>query len=177
MHRLFVGIRPPAFVRDALIDTMDDVPDARWQDDDQLHLTLRYIGEVERPVAEDVAVALGSVHVPPLDLRVEELGCFEHRGRVGTLWAGVAPPEPLAALHRKIDAALVRIGLPPERRAYHPHITLARLKAPASAVRHWLAAEALPQPLPFTATAMLLFESHLRRDGASYEVVARYPLG
>ena len=62
MHRLFVAIRPPENVRDQLIDAMDDSPALRWVGDEQLHLTLRFIGEVERPLANDIAAAL---HQPP----------------------------------------------------------------------------------------------------------------
>ena len=54
MHRLFVAIRPPEPIRDLLVDAMDDSPDFRWQQDEQLHLTLRFVGEVERPLAEDL---------------------------------------------------------------------------------------------------------------------------
>ena len=64
MVRLFVALRPPPAIRDMLADAMDGVPQARWQDDEQLHLTLRFIGEVDRPVAEDIAAALGQVHAP-----------------------------------------------------------------------------------------------------------------
>ena len=62
MHRLFVAIRPPEPVLDLLIDTMEGLPSLRWQHEDQLHLTLRFIGEVERPLAEDLAAALSSLH-------------------------------------------------------------------------------------------------------------------
>ena len=61
MHRLFVAIRPPEDIRDLLIDARDDGADFRWQDDEQLHLTLRFVGEVDRPTAEDLAAALGSI--------------------------------------------------------------------------------------------------------------------
>ena len=57
MHRLFVAIRPPASIRDLLIDAMDDGPGLGWVSDDNLHLTLRFIGEVERPLADDSAAS------------------------------------------------------------------------------------------------------------------------
>ena len=58
MHRLFVAIRPPEEIRDLLIDAMADSPELRWVSDDNLHLTLRFVGEVERPLADDIALAL-----------------------------------------------------------------------------------------------------------------------
>lgn len=176
MMRLFVGLRPPAPVRAALIDTMTGVDGAWWQDDEQLHITLRFIGEVEPRMAEDVALALGGVAAPPLALRVDGVGTFDTRGRPKALWAGVISREPLAALHKKLDQALVRIGLPPEGRAYLPHITLARLNASAGAIEPWLAEHAALSSASFAIEHMLLFESHLGRHGASYEAIARYPL-
>src|SRR4051812_41398198 len=127
MHRLFVAIRPPEHIRDILIDAMDDSPDFRWQDDEQLHLTLRFIGEVERPVADDLADALGRIHADRFELRLAGVGRFEQRNS-GALWAGVEPKPPVAALAAKVERACLAVGLEPERRAFHPHITLARWK-------------------------------------------------
>ena len=180
MHRLFVALRPPPAVRAQLAMLHGGVPHARWQDDEQLHLTVRYIGEVERPVAEDVALALGQVHAAAPVIALAGVGAFNKQGRVDALWAGVAPHDALAALHRKVDQALVRIGLAPERRAYLPHITLARLPRSAGvdpAIEQWRARHAALSSDPFTLDALILYESHLGRDGASYARVARYPLG
>ncbi|WP_033922684.1 RNA 2',3'-cyclic phosphodiesterase [Sphingomonas sp. 37zxx] len=176
MHRLFVGLRPPFAVREQLIAAMDGVIGARWQDDDQLHITLRFIGEVERPVAEDVAVALGAIHAAPLTLAIAGVGRFEKRGRTNCVWAGVRPVDAIGRLHRKIDQALVRIGLPPEGRAYLPHVTLARLGGGAGPVERFLADQAALASPPFTLDHFLLFESSLGRDGPIYETIARYPL-
>src|SRR5215212_10189973 len=127
MHRLFVAIRPPELIRDLLIDAMDDSPDFRWQDDEQLHLTLRFVGEVDRPLAEDLAAALGRVRAPRFSVRIKGVGSFDQRNS-GALWAGVEPKEPLAALAAKVERVCLAVGLDPERRAFHPHITLARWK-------------------------------------------------
>ena len=180
MHRLFVALRPPPTIRDALSDVMDGIVGARWQDDDQLHLTMRFIGAVERPEAEDVAAALAAVRAPAPTVTIAGVGQFGARGRSEALWAGLAPHEPLAALHRKVDQALVRIGLEPERRAYLPHITLARLSRELRAgleVDAWLARNAGFSSAPFTLPHLILYESHLGRSGASYEPIARWPLG
>ena len=177
MHRLFVAIRPPEHIRDLLLDTMDDSPDFRWQDDGQLHLTLRFIGEVERPVAEDLADALGRTRAPPFAFRIKGVGRFDQRNS-GALWAGVEPREPLAALAAKIERLCQQCGLEPERRLFHPHITLARWRGHRSreaedfvALRRAIASE------PFAVEAFALFESRLSRHGAHYEEVANYPLG
>lgn len=179
MHRLFVALRPPPAIRATLLDTTEGVLGARWQDDEQLHLTVRYIGEVDRPVAENVAAALAAIHAPAPQVSIHGIGRFERRGRTEALWAGVAPHDALAALHRKVDAALVRVGLPPEARAYLPHITLARLSRGAQAepeVAQWLAAHAALASASFALPHLVLYESHLGRGGATYEPVARWPL-
>lgn len=179
MHRLFVALRPPPQIRSILAQTQCGVPHARWQDDDQLHLTLRYIGEVDRPVAEDIALALGQVHAPAIEVALSGVGAFDKQGRVDALWAGVAPHDALAALHRKADQALIRLGLEPERRAYLPHVTLARLPRSAGgdpAIELWQARHAALASTPFALDAMILYESRLGSDGAQYEPVARYRL-
>jgi 2'-5' RNA ligase len=172
-----VGLRPPAPIRQRLIALMGGVTGARWQTDAQLHLTLRFIGEVDRPVAEDIAAALGSLHFPPIEAALDGVGAFDRRGRINALWAGIRPHDALATLHRKVDQALVRIRLEPERRAYLPHITLARLGSTAGPVDRFLADHAALASEPFTFAHFTLFESHLGSEGAIYEPVERYPLG
>ena len=90
MHRLFVALRPPEDIRDRLIDVMDDGADFRWQSDDQLHLTLRFIGEVERPLANDLVLALASMRAPAFELRLTGLASFDRRSG-GVLFAAIAP--------------------------------------------------------------------------------------
>lgn len=180
MIRLFVALLPPPAIRQSLLDIMEGVPAARWQDDDQLHVTLRFVGEVERPVAEDVAVALSHIVAPVPSVSLAGVGRFEKRGRTDTLWAGVTPHDALAALHRKVDQACVRAGIVPEHRAYLPHITVARLARSAGvdpAIDHWIADHAgMASPL-FPLTHLVLYQSYLGRDGATYDPVARWALG
>ena len=176
MHRLFIGLRPPAPIRAHLLGVMGGVPGARWQSDAQLHLTLRYVGEVERPLAEDIALALGQVHFPAVAASIAGTGQFDSRGRPNAIWAGVRPHDALAQLHRKLDQAMVRLGLEPEHRAYLPHITLARLNGPANIADRYLADHAGLTSPGFIFTHLYLFESTLGRDGANYEAVGRWPL-
>ena len=177
MHRLFVGLRPPRAIRERLLGLMGGVPGARWQDDDQLHLTVRFIGEVGTHLAEDVAAALGSIRHIPFEVQLAGCGMFDdRRGKPNALWAGVSPRESLAALHRKTDQTVVRVGLEPERRAYLPHITLARMPGSAGPIDRWLAEHAALASQPFAIDSMVLYESRLGHGGARYEPVARYPL-
>ena len=176
MHRLFVAIRSPEPIRDLLVDAMDDSADFRWQDEDQLHITLRFVGEVERPVADDLADALTRVRAAPLELRIAGVGRFEQRNS-GALWAGIEPKPPLAALAAKVERACQSVGLVPERRAFHPHVTLARWKGCRTRELHaFLERTRGLSSEPFAADHFILFESRLSRHGAHYEEVACYPL-
>ena len=176
MHRLFVGIRPPEDVIDLLIDAMDDSADFRWQDEGQLHLTLRFIGEVQRPVANDIADTLTRVRAEPFQLRINGVGRFEQRSS-GALWAGVEPKTDVAALAAKVERMCQEVGLEPERRAFHPHITLARWKGRRTReVQDFLERRAGLHSSPFEVDRFVLFESRLSRHGAHYEEVGSYPL-
>ena len=176
MHRLFVAIRPPDRVRDALLDLMGGISGARWQSDEQLHLTLRFVGEVDRHAAEDIHAALGAIHHPPFDLAMSGLGMFDRRGAPATVWAGVSPPEPVHALHKKVDQAIARVGIEPDRRAFHPHITLARLGRGAGRPDDFLARSGTVNGERFRVAAFSLYESRLTPDGAIHTELERYPL-
>ncbi len=174
-HRLFVAARPPLGIRLLLHDAMGDVAGAHWQDDDQLHLTLRFIGEVDARTADDVVEALASVRAPVCISAISGVGQFASK-HGNALWAGLANKPGLTALHTKIDRALTRIGLEPEHRAYHPHITLARLPRRCGDLSGWLARNGTLSSEDFTIGEFGLYESHLGGDGARYDLVAHWTL-
>jgi 2'-5' RNA ligase len=175
MHRLFVAIRPPAAVRAQLLSVMHGVRGARWQEEDQLHLTLRFIGEVDRHAAEDVAAALGSIHRPSFAVRLNGVGSFDRRGK-GALWAGIAPHEELKSLHNKVDQACRKVGIGADTRAYLPHITLARLNRSSGPIEPFVEGAAGLRSSDFEVDSFCLYESHLKADGPIYTIVERYPL-
>jgi len=154
---------------------MGSVANARWQNDEQLHLTLRFIGEVDRHQAEDIAAILGSVHHPALEIGLEQVGQFDRKGRIDTLWVGVSPADPLKSLHSKIDRALVRVGQPPESRNFIPHITIARFGRMPGPIGGFV--EMAPVPaIAAPVTEFCLYESEMGHQGSSYSIIARYPL-
>lgn len=177
MPRLFAAIRPPRPIRDYLLSIMGGVSGARWQSDDQLHLTLRFIGDVDARTAEDVHAALGAVHQAPFDVAVEDLGAFDRRGEPTALWAGVAPHDMLKELHKKVDKACQRAGLKPERRAFHPHITLARLNRSCGPIAGAMEQAGAIRTEPFHVDRFNLYESDLTPDGSLYSIVERYRFG
>ncbi|WP_370191493.1 RNA 2',3'-cyclic phosphodiesterase [Qipengyuania sp.] len=175
-HRLFVGIRPPAPIRDALIDLMEGIDDARWQDEDQLHLTLRYIGEVDSHTADELAERLRAAATPAFDLAIEGTGIFERKGRAHTLWAGVAASSALARLQQRVERQCIAAGLEPAPCKYHPHVTLARLNRASGPLGPFLAQTAALRLGPWPVDSYILYESTLRPEGSLYEPVLRYSL-
>ncbi|SBV31446.1 2',5' RNA ligase [uncultured Sphingopyxis sp.] len=175
-HRLFVALRPPRPVRTLLLAAMHGISGARWQSDEQLHLTLRFIGEVDRHRAEDIAAALGALYAPAVTARINGVGLFERQDRPHMVWAGVEPHELLAALHRKVDQLLARVGVAPETRAFVPHITLARLNRASGPVAPFLAQNSDLASPPFAFGHVTLYESEMGHGGSRYHPVARYPL-
>lgn len=175
MHRLFVAIRPPSEIRARLLSVMGGIPGARWQDDGQLHLTLRFIGNAERHQANDLAEMLSAVRFAPFSISLSGLGQFERKGHIDTLWAAVQPRDALEQLHRKIDRACVLAGFPAEQRAYLPHITLARLGRSGGSTEGFMAHHAGLSSPPFMVDEFALFESHLAQSGAHYAIAATYP--
>lgn len=176
MNRLFVALRPPAPVREALMAAMGGVEHARWQDEDQLHLTLRFVGEVDEPLANDLAAALGQVDAAPFELRISGVGHFERKGRATALWAGVASSPPLLALQQKIERASQRVGLEPEGRKFAPHVTLARLSGAAGPIGGWLAAHGAMTAPTWRVDEFRLYESVLTPHGSAYAPVVSYRL-
>lgn len=173
--RLFVALRPPADIREGLADLMEGVACARWQDDDQLHLTVRFLGDVDRRQAEDLAATLDQVDAPAPIVALAGVGRF-----ADSLWAALAPTKALAALHSKVDHACVRAGFAPERRAYLPHVTLARFARSAGgdqALVRWLQAHAALASPAFALPHLILYRSTLGHGGAIYDALSRWPLG
>jgi 2'-5' RNA ligase len=177
MHRLFVALRPSVVLRRHCLDAIAGGPPGWvWQREDQLHVTLRFVGEVERPMAEDIASALASIHAPAVELGLHGVGFFD-QGRQGVLFARAIERQPLEALHKKVDRALVGVGMEPDRRAFLPHITLARRRKAAIDPMAWLEAHAGLSAPPETIDHFILYESRLGHEGAYYEAMAEYSLG
>jgi 2'-5' RNA ligase len=175
MPRLFTALRLPPDPADALLDTMEAVEAARWQDAEQLHLTLTFLGEVDHRTAGDLVASLARVDVRPFALALRGVGHFEHKGRVKALWAGVAPNPELLALQQRVVQACAMAGCPPERRRFLPHVTLARMGQASPDVPAWLARHATLALPAFTVRGFALLESTLSPDGARYALVEEFP--
>ena len=175
--RLFVGISLPDDVRARLGELKGGLQGARWVEPDNLHLSLRFIGEVPGGGETDIDEALATIEAPGFPLALSELGFFDRRGRVHAVWAGVGMSEPLMRLRAKVEHALVHLGHEPEHRKFKPHVTLARMKrGSASEVGHYLEALNGFSAGPFDVGCFTLYRSHLGQGGAHYEALADYEL-
>jgi 2'-5' RNA ligase len=177
MLRLFVGLAIPPDMAARLAMLQGGIPGIRWTPPEALHVTLRFIGEQDEGRAADIDAALSRVTASAFALWFEGAGEFGTRRRPSLVWAGVRRDPALAALHAKIDRALVGAGLPPDDRNFHPHVTLGRLRESANVrVGRWIEQHApfLAGPLP--VEAWHLYVSHRGRDHAVYEAVGSYAL-
>ena len=174
--RLFVALPVPEDVAQSLLLIQDGVPGAHWQTREQLHLTLRFIGEVDNQTAIMLDDALAGIHAPAFELQLHAVGQFGGK-QIHSLWAGVRPNPALEHLQRKVDNAIRRVGQPQDAHKFAPHVTLARLRHPqAGKALEWLTDHALYTSPEFTAGAFHLYSSKLGSDGSRYRIEQDYPL-
>lgn len=174
--RLFVALALPDEIAAPLLLIQGGVPGARWAERNQLHLTLRFIGEVDGQGSRAVDDALATIEAPGFTLALKGVGQFGGRNP-SALWAGIAPNPALMHLQRKIESALQRVGIPPDPRKFMPHVTLARLKgAPTRRVMDYLSAHALYASPSFPAGAFILYSSQLTPNGSLYRAERAYQL-
>ena len=175
--RLFVALGLPDPIRRIFEGLHLGLSGARRIPSHQLHLTLAFLGDVGPDRQGDVHAALSGVTGPPVTLRLARGGTFGSRAAPTVLWSAVERDPPLIALQARVEDALATIGFERPRRAFVPHVTLARLKKPhrsqlAQAVDAISAAQAPPQRVDTFA----LYSSALSSKGATYHVEHVYPL-
>lgn len=174
--RLFVALSVPDAVARALMLLQGGVPGARWQAREQLHLTLRFIGEVDGRDGRAIDDALAGIDAPAFEMQLHGVGQFGNK-LPHTLWAAARRNDMLEHLQRKVDNAIRRVGQPQDSHKFLPHVTLARLRNPElEKVRQWLTAHALYTSESFEVGAFCLSSSKLTSDGSIYRVEQEYPL-
>jgi 2'-5' RNA ligase len=178
MSRAFVAVMPPDDVLDAVGNVLRrlEVPGARITRRDQWHLTLQFLGN--RAELDPVTAALGELALRPGSVRLGDFGGFPKERRARVLWLGVVEGGPfLTQLVAAVGALLAPLGYAPEEREYHPHLTLARWKAPADLREAVAALETGPVGPAWTVDEVVLFESFTRSTGAEHVERARFRLG
>lgn len=180
MIRLFVGIELPETVKDQLLSFAGGLAGASWRTRERLHITLRFIGNVDEQTAEDIAQELRYMRFPAFHLRCKELGCFDIGGTPHHLWAGLDNTKVLQELHDKIDTAVKRAGGGNQSSfKFTPHVTLAKLNGTSmQEVYEFIAAHNLYPSDSFLAESVTLFASRARENGEGkyYIPLQRFPL-
>lgn len=177
MIRLFVAYDLPDDVRMLICGMGATIPGARAVPTDQLHLTLKFIGDVEESMLPDLREALSEVVSPPLLIKLQGVGHFPPRGNPKVLWCGISPTLETIQLRNSIEKALDAIGIPRERRKFSPHVTLARLRnSPLKRVTQFLAGNSMFETPTFRVDNFRLYSSVLSTRGAVHTVQAEFPM-
>jgi 2'-5' RNA ligase len=176
MPRLFTALEIPADIAFSLSLLRGGLPGARWVDPENYHITLRFIGDIDEPTADEVAAGLARVSRRRFDLSLEGLGAFGSK-RPQAVFASVRPSPALKELQAEHERIVQRIGLEPERRKFTPHVTLARLKSPSDAdVAAYLALRGDFRTPPFRIGRFVLLSSRASKGGGPYVMEEAYPL-
>ncbi|HEY6872300.1 MAG TPA: RNA 2',3'-cyclic phosphodiesterase [Geobacteraceae bacterium] len=177
MYRLFVAIDLPEEVKERVAGLDDSLPGGRRVPREQLHLTLRFIGEVDEETFAGIRGALAGVRGAPFSMTLAGVGHFPPGRHPRVLWVGLEGFEPLLDLQQQVESALETSGIAPEERRFSPHITIARLKeTPAAAVAAFEERHAAFRAGPFPVAEFHLYSSSLTRAGAIHTREASYPL-
>jgi RNA 2',3'-cyclic 3'-phosphodiesterase len=177
-ERLFIALTLPAAVRDVLAALAVPLPGVNWTPPEQLHVTLRFLGDVPAEQSDPMAERLAEVQVAPFILPVEGVGAFPPNRPPRVVWIGIGSGHPrLFQLRQRIDDALLASGLQLDVRTFHPHVTLARCtENAAAAIGHWLHAHRETAAPPFRVESFDLYSSELRPAGAVHTLKRRFPL-
>lgn len=175
MPRLFVGLTIPDHIKQYLLFVQGGVTHARWQSADQMHITLRFIGDVDGAEARDIESALGSIYFAPFSVYCEGVGLFGKTEKARALWAAAKPKSALTSLHHKVDQVLAYgARMPRERRQYEPHVTLARFTGRHGALGGFLENSSGLKTLEWQVDHVTLFLSTLGAQGAHYTPIGTF---
>jgi RNA 2',3'-cyclic 3'-phosphodiesterase len=176
--RLFVGLELPPSCRAALSAINPRLTGLRWLPEEQFHLTLSFLGEVEAPAEDRLRKAFGKVRIGPFYLPLRGIGIFDSGRRASVIWVGVGQGHPhLFALHRRIQDAILAAGLEPSLQAFHPHVTIGRANdVSRDALRPLIRLHAETEFGLVQVTSFALFSSVLTAKGAIHKMEMRWEL-
>jgi 2'-5' RNA ligase len=167
LSRLFVSIDPPKSIRDALVNLDPRIRGVRWTAGDQMHLTLGFFPDVPEHIELALREELSAIEFRAFFLPIEGVGNFPPKGLVKIIWIGIGSGHPhLFQLHKRVQEAALAVGIEPELRPWHPHITLARCRdVPGGALRNFLKLNANLEAGMFRVEAFHLYCSQLTPSG------------
>lgn len=180
--RLFTGIDLSGHVIEALerlLELLEPTARLNWSRTENLHITTKFIGEWPAERLEEMKRALAAVPSPgPIPIAIRKLGYFPTPRSPRVFWAGIEAGPGLASLAKETDAAVARLGVETEKRAFSPHLTLARIKEPVPLddLRETIAGLGSLEFGEFTADRFYLYQSQLRPTGSVYTKLAEFSL-
>ncbi len=178
--RAFIAIAIPPKIRQAISSQTASLRKesgraVRWVAVENIHLTLKFLGEVSAPNLELLAQALRAecAQTAPFTISVENLGCFPNPRRPRVIWIGLAVPPELIRLHRQAEATAARLGYAPDDKPFAPHLTIGRVREQAApeeiqALRSLLERTTVPGLGTFTVNEVHLYKSDLKPEGPVY---------
>jgi RNA 2',3'-cyclic 3'-phosphodiesterase len=174
--RLFVGLELPASCKMTLFSLDPHLSGLRWLPEEQFHLTLSFLGNVDAPAEDQLREAFQKVRVPPFFLPLYGVGVFNAHGQPSVIWAGVGKGHPhLFLLHRRIQDAVLQSGLEPDLKPFHPHVTIGRAKGVSrQAIQPFVRRFAEAEFGLFEVKGFALFSSVLSPAGAIHHLETRY---
>lgn len=176
--RLFVALALPEQIRFRLSLLCGGLPGVRWVPEENFHLTLRFLGEVDGGTMQDIDAALAGLRAPGFEMELAGVGHFGTGGKVRAVWAGAAPQPALQHLHDKIESAVVRAGIAPDGQRFRPHVTLTRSTVTQlGKLQDFLAQHSLFRSGRFPVTHFTLYSSFTRSAGPLYRAEESYALG
>jgi 2'-5' RNA ligase len=177
MVRLFAAIALPEEVAEGLSVRQYGLEGVRWRPIETMHITLRFFGEVQERVADDLDAELSGVGGSPFEIALAGVGTFGEGAQINTLWAGVVENPALSQLAARCEAAARRAGLKAETRTFRPHVTLAYTKNPDPRdVAIWVQSHNLLKSPPFAVDRFGLHSSHRTSEGSRYRLEQEYRL-
>ena len=175
MPRLFLGLELPENQCQQLLALQEPIVSLRWQTAAQLHLTVRFIGDVQDLQVAELTSALAALDAPAFLLQLGGVGYFGSPQRPSILWAGVLAPAPLQALREQVDELIAPwCAADPQR--FVPHVTLARCGPGSGPLQGFLQRRRGLLSSPWQVKELCLFNSDPGSGGSRYSVLARYPL-
>ena len=177
--RLFLSIDVPDYVKDSLVTlTEEGLKGFHYVPRERFHLTLKFIGDIPGQFQEEVEAAIDPIEVHQFFLPIEGLGSFPAMGHPHAVWAGFSSAHPrLFQLHKRIEDALFNIGIEPEKRIYHPHITIARVNHAADeTVKQFLKRHPDFGAAPFKVEEFHLMQSEVIEGRRAYHKERTWPL-
>lgn len=173
--RTFIAVPLSKSVKDELQQLQVRTDSVRWQSPEQMHITLKFLGEITAEEVTGLKQGLAGISVASFELKLQELGMFPQKGNPKVIWIGVAPDHKITQLHQAVEARCSALGFETDKRPFLPHITLGRVQKewPRNRIKNLLEE---PKPVSFSVTSFGIYKSELNADGAVHTLIKKYPL-